>query len=247
MPTRKTKRNQWANRSGLLLQVKRILEINKDNLPTVLLLENVKALGSKKITTSLNEWILFLESLGYVSEYKILNSSDFGSCQNRERLFMVSILKNKQLRKFNWLIPFSHNKTLENIIKLNEDDIFLDKLKDKQITEFKVTKNNITKSFILEYTKFNSENYLYKPFRFGPTLTASGANSRIKFYFGSLDKVKEITPLESYLYMGFSKKDANKVINSGLINKSKMIFTCGNSISVEVLESLFESIIKCIK
>ncbi|MCU9937838.1 DNA cytosine methyltransferase [Mycoplasmopsis felis] len=79
------------------------------------------------------------------------------------------------------------------------------------------------------------------------TLTASGANSRIKFYFGSADKVKEITPLESYLYMGFSKKDANKVINSGLINKSKMIFTCGNSISVEVLESLFESIIKCIK
>ncbi|UWV78552.1 hypothetical protein NWE59_00080 [Mycoplasmopsis felis] len=47
--------------------------------------------------------------------------------------------------------------------------------------------------------------------------------------------------------MGFSKKDANKVINSGLINKSKMIFICGNSISVEVLESLFESIIKCIK
>ncbi|WP_322908582.1 DNA (cytosine-5-)-methyltransferase [Mycoplasmopsis felis] len=234
-------------RSGLLLQVKRILEINKDNLPTVLLLENVKALGSKKFTTSLNEWILFLESLGYVSEYKILNSSDFGSCQNRERLFMVSILKNKQLRKFNWPIPFSHNKRLENIIKLNEDDIFLDKLKDKQITEFKVTKNNITKSLILEYTKFNSENYLYKPFGFGPTLTASGANSRIKFYFGSVDKVKEITPLESYLYMGFSKKDANKVINSGLINKSKMIFTCGNSISVEVLESLFESIIKCIK
>ncbi|MCU9931722.1 DNA cytosine methyltransferase [Mycoplasmopsis felis] len=34
-----------------------------------------------------------MESLGYVSEYKILNSSDFGSCQNRERLFMVSILK----------------------------------------------------------------------------------------------------------------------------------------------------------
>ncbi|MCU9931721.1 hypothetical protein NW733_03425 [Mycoplasmopsis felis] len=58
----------------------------------------------------------------------------------------------------------------------------------------------------------------------GFTLTASGANSRIKFYFGSADKVKEITPLESYLYMGFSKKDANKVINSGLINKSKMIF-----------------------
>ncbi|WP_308506950.1 DNA cytosine methyltransferase [Mycoplasma tauri] len=35
-------------RSGLLYQIERILKLNKDRLPRILLLENVKALTSKK-------------------------------------------------------------------------------------------------------------------------------------------------------------------------------------------------------
>ncbi|WP_223644864.1 hypothetical protein [Mycoplasma tauri] len=42
--------------------------------------------------------------------------------------------------------------------------------------------------------------------------------------------------------MGFTKDDAIKVKNTNLISSNKMIFTCGNSISVEVLEAIFSEI-----
>jgi|GEM_PF-2472137 CPG DNA methylase len=55
-----------------------------------------------------------------------------------------------------------------------------------------------------------------------------------------------MTPSEAFLYMGFEENDYLKVKNTNLITKNKMLFLCGNSISVEVLESLFKEIIKCI-
>lgn len=87
------------SRSSLLFEVKRILNQNKNNLPKVLLMENVKALSQKKFSPEFKEWINSLAKLGYKSTYKIINSRNHGSAQNRERLFMVSFLKENN---FNW-------------------------------------------------------------------------------------------------------------------------------------------------
>ncbi|WP_084477545.1 DNA (cytosine-5-)-methyltransferase N-terminal subunit [Mycoplasma leonicaptivi] len=235
-----------GSRSGLLFEVQRLLENSIQSLPKVLLLENVKALGSSKFLNALNDWISFLNNLGYTSCWKILNASDYGSAQNRERLFMVSILNPK--KDFVWPEKFSEIKTLEEIIdeKYNKNYKNLNYLLNKQRTDFKTTKSNINKALLLNHTNFNSENYLYLPKGYGPTLTASGANSRIKFYFEKTNSIREINEIESYKYMGFYEKDALKVKESKLVSNSKMIFTCGNSISVEVLQVLFEEILKCI-
>ncbi|MCU9933265.1 DNA cytosine methyltransferase [Mycoplasmopsis cynos] len=91
-------------RSGLLYEIERILKENKNNLPKVLLLENVKALATKKFIDQFNEWIEVLSDLGYNSNWKIINSSDFGSPQNRERVFMVSILGDKNLNSLRLII-----------------------------------------------------------------------------------------------------------------------------------------------
>ncbi|SYV97557.1 CpG cytosine-specific DNA modification methyltransferase [Mycoplasmopsis edwardii] len=50
--------------------------------------------------------------------------------------------------------------------------------------------------------------------------------------------------LEALLYMGFERDDYEKIKSSNLLNENKIIFTAGNSISVEVLETLFKKIIK---
>ncbi|MCU4116897.1 DNA cytosine methyltransferase [Mycoplasma zalophi] len=235
-----------GTRSGLLLEVQRILENNKNRLPKILLMENVKALASKKFKDAFEKWIVFLESLGYTSSWKILNSVDYGSAQNRERVFMVSILNSK--KEFQWPKKINHENTLETIIKFNNDDEFskFNFLLKKERTNFKETNSKINKSIIKDYTKFNSENYLYLPKGYGATLTASGANSRLKFYFEKENKIRAITDIESFLYMGFSEKDALRIKNTNLINKNKMIFLAGNSISIEVLKSIFTEIIKII-
>ncbi|MGZ9453587.1 DNA (cytosine-5-)-methyltransferase [Mycoplasma sp. AC157] len=236
-------------RSGLLLQIQRLLIANKDRLPKVLLLENVKSLASKKFNDDFNKWIDFLKSLGYFSTWKIINSSDFNSVQNRERVFMISTLNKNG---FEWPEIIKNTKKLNKIIKEDteqtpKDKLLEDKLKKLKIDEFYVTKNNIKKAFIHNYTNFNSENYIYANTHLGPTLTASGANSRIKFFFENTKKIRVINGEESLLYMGFSKEDIKKIKDSNLLSEQKMTFLAGNSISVEVLEKIFEKIVEFIK
>ena len=80
--------------SGLLLEVKRLLEneSKKGKLPEWLLMENVKNLVSKKFMPQFQEWLDFLESIGYETKWKVLNAKDYDVPQNRERVFAVSHL-----------------------------------------------------------------------------------------------------------------------------------------------------------
>lgn len=80
-----------GTRSGLLWQVERLLK-EMDELPQILLMENVPEVVSDKNIRDFAEWIAFLDSLGYRSKYEILNSKNYGVPQNRERCFMVSWL-----------------------------------------------------------------------------------------------------------------------------------------------------------
>ncbi|VDR41939.1 CpG cytosine-specific DNA modification methyltransferase [Mycoplasmopsis caviae] len=230
-----------GTRSGLLFEIERILKSNIDRLPKVLVLENVKALSTRKFINDFNNWISVLDSIGYKTEWKVVNSIDFGSYQNRERVFAISTL-GKSLFKFPK--PIKNNKNLGDLITFDKSAPTLDNLLKYNRTPFTRSSKNITKSRLLGYTNFNSEAYLYLPVGLGPTLTASGANSRLKFYFENENKIQSINSITAYQYMGFDKEDAVKVKETNLINENKMIFTCGNSISVEVLEAIFKEIIK---
>lgn len=81
-------------RSGLLWQVQRILNElkDRDELPQVLLMENVPQLVNKNNFDAYAYWEQFLNSLGYSNFIKVLNATNYGMPQNRERIFMVSIL-----------------------------------------------------------------------------------------------------------------------------------------------------------
>lgn len=55
-------------------------------------MENVKALLQKKFSEQFGKWLTELSDLGYTNFFSVLNAKDFGVAQNRERVFMVSIL-----------------------------------------------------------------------------------------------------------------------------------------------------------
>ena len=61
---------EGETRSGLLYECKRIIEHCK---PKYLLLENVKNLVGKKFKPQFDEWLDYLESLGYTNYWKVLN------------------------------------------------------------------------------------------------------------------------------------------------------------------------------
>ena len=78
-------------RSGLLWEVERLLN-ECDELPQILLMENVTQVHGKNNKEHFDKWIEFLESKGYKNFWKDLNAKNFGIPQNRNRTFMVSVL-----------------------------------------------------------------------------------------------------------------------------------------------------------
>lgn len=82
-----------GTRSSLLWECERAIRIKR---PKYLLFENVAAVASKKFIKFFNSWQLTLEQIGYTNFTQIINAKTHGYPhpvpQNRERLFMVSIL-----------------------------------------------------------------------------------------------------------------------------------------------------------
>ena len=60
--------------------------------PKYLIMENVKALVSDKFRPLFLKWCDELTSYGYTNFMQVLNAKDYGIPQNRERIFVVSIL-----------------------------------------------------------------------------------------------------------------------------------------------------------
>lgn len=60
--------------------------------PKYLVMENVKALVSEKFRPLFLKWCDELTGYGYTNFMQVLNAKDYGVPQNRERIFVVSIL-----------------------------------------------------------------------------------------------------------------------------------------------------------
>ena len=82
-----------GTRSGLLWEVERILN-ECEELPQILLMENVNAVHNSQNEKHFDQWINALERLGYRNYWQDMNAADYGIAQHRERTFMVSLLGN---------------------------------------------------------------------------------------------------------------------------------------------------------
>lgn len=110
-----------GTRSGLLWECEKAIKILR---PKYLLMENVKALVSKKFMPMFQEWInLVDDELHYKSTYKVLNATDFGIPQNRERVFMLSV-RSDIMRGYDFPDPFPLTQTLDDVLEDEVDDRF---------------------------------------------------------------------------------------------------------------------------
>jgi len=117
-----------GTRSGLLWEVERLLNECGDNLPHVLLMENVPQVIGEKNKADFDEWCRFLESKGYSNYYQLLNAKDYGIPQNRNRCFMVSILGDYY---YEFPKPMPLKLKLKDMLETNVDEKYY--LNDKMI------------------------------------------------------------------------------------------------------------------
>ena len=107
-----------GTRSGLLWEVERLLN-EVENLPQVLIMENVPQVHGKKNIADFEEWIKFLKSKGYSNYWQDLNAKNYGVAQNRNRCFMVSILGNY---KYEFPEPIELTKNMKDYLEDEVDE-----------------------------------------------------------------------------------------------------------------------------
>lgn len=227
-----------GTRSGLLWEIGRILkqlkEINK--LPEYLLMENVKAIYAASNKADLNQWLSFLESIGYKNGTKmVLNAKDFGIPQDRNRAFIISRLGK----------PVHDQKLLDYHKKADSISSFL--RTDYSNPTFREEANKAQLNNTISRREMWNINHREIDAPTVNTITCnmdrSNTAAMFKYKGPKGDTFRLLTIREAFLLMGFSEEEYEKTLRLDLSYR-KMNKLIGNSIVVNVLQAIFEVLFK---
>ncbi|QQT61900.1 DNA (cytosine-5-)-methyltransferase [Sphingobacterium multivorum] len=230
-------------RGTLIYNVFQIIDKHK---PKVVFLENVKHLlyhdGGKTLATITRH----LEELGYKVSQKVLNASNFGLPQNRERIIIIA---NKK-KKFDFeKVKSTSRPILKDFLDIDNEFEYLDEpytiLEDQKMQEsgliFAGYRNKtIRKAGVRPGTEHLSRvhkqpNRIYSSNGTHPALPSQESSGR--FWIWHEKRVRKLTIQECYRIMGFPSKF--KLIP----NKSELYRQIGNSVAIPMIKAVGEQII----
>lgn len=217
---------QDGTRSGLVYEVLRILQECKlnGNLPKVLIMENVVDLVQAKFVREFQEIQLEIEQLGYSNYTETLNAKDYGVAQNRDRVFMVSILGDYYY-EFPNKIPLT--KRLKDYLETDVDPKYY--LSDRMLKCFSDMTN---RNGLVRGDRFNPHNLEESKYAFAITTLAG---NRATDNFIAMPEATEKGYTEAYdgdgVYINRPHQKRG-VVQDGMIQTLKT--TCNSDIGVVV-------------
>lgn len=112
-----------GTRSSLLWENIRLLKdsVDRNESPKYILFENVKNLVSKKFINDFNDLLEVLSELGFNTYWSVLNASECGIPQMRQRVFAIAIRKDIDTGKMDFPIPFDNGLRLKDILQPIEE------------------------------------------------------------------------------------------------------------------------------
>ena len=230
------------SRGTLFFDVARIV---KEKRPEIVFLENVKNFAAHDNGNTLLVVKNTMEELGYDFYYKVLNASDYGVPQKRERIYMIGFRKDLGIMTFKFPNPIPLEKHVEDV--LINDDKEVRKLVIKRSDTF-IDKND------------NEVQYSNKPIRLGYVnkggqgeriYSVKGAAITLSAYGGGIfaktggylinGETRKLHPRECARLMGFPEtyiicRNANQAYKQ-----------FGNSVVIDVLQYILLEVIKAIQ
>ena len=236
-----------GTRSGLVWEALRIIKYKK---PTYIVFENVRNILNHKFKDDLDKIIYELKDIGYDVQVKLLNSKNFGVCQNRERVFIVGSLVQSVI------IPESSDRemlTLHDILTDDDCDNIKEDIKQRIMREA-VNENvahaipEIRGNFSNEVKCLNSKNIYnkqpsqqYRVYSKNGLMTTLSAQLNGRYNVISNEGfIRKITPKESLILQCFDLEDYRKIEDM----ENKIYKLSGNSIPVFMLEEIFKSLLE---
>jgi len=233
-------------RGTLFFDIARIVDYHK---PKVLLLENVKNLSQHDGGKTLKIIEKTLKNLHYTVFHKVLNASNFGLPQNRERIYIVAFRNDIKSNTFTFPKPpnppvclldiIENSPTNAKIIERNDIEIYKEYIPQKNIFDEMTFLNKPIQ--IGKVNKGGQGERIYHPLGHAITLSAYGGGVGSKTGLYLIDgKIRKLSPRECARIQGFP--------DSFILNKSdaQSYKQFGNSVAIDVLQNILLEITKII-
>jgi len=230
-------------RGTLFFDVARIVSYHR---PEILLLENVKNFESHNDGQTLKTICNTLEDLGYNLFCKVLNASDYGLAQKRERIYFVCFRKDLGISSFEFPKPPCSQIALKDILLSdNETNKYVLQRKDIFMNEDKEPQKNVFGIYPLKPIRIGSVNKggqgerIYHELGHAITLSAYGGGVGAKTGLYKINGVvRKLAPRECARLQGFP--DSFKMDKS----ETQSYKQFGNSVPINVLQYILIEIIK---
>ncbi|WP_157149261.1 DNA cytosine methyltransferase [Brachyspira pilosicoli] len=226
------------DRGNLFFDIVRIIKYKKSK---IIFMENVKNLVShnngKTLLTIKNE----IQKLGYSFYYKVLNATDYGIPQKRERIYIVCFRNDLNIKNFKFPEPIELIKHLEDLLLednqipqnfyINRDDIIIKNIEDNEYSNKSIKLGIVNKG--------GQGERIYSTKGVAITLSAYGGGIFSKTGGYLIDgKYRKLMPRECARIMGYP--DDFKIID----NKNQAYKQFGNSVVIDVLQYIAIQIAK---
>lgn len=236
-------------RGTLFFDIVRIIRHHK---PKVVFLENVKNLITHDSGKTFNVILNTLSELGYNTYYKVLNTSDFGLPQNRERVYIVAFDTNLKIKEFEFPQPVGERVCLQSVLEVNpiakiivRDDIVYTKQYQEEFETTLFGQQLLLPNRPIQIGKVGKGGQgerIYNTLGHAITLSAygGGVGSKTGLYKVG-DVVRKLSTRECARCQGFP--------DSFIINpKEQQAYKqFGNSVSINVLQKIVGQIVKSLK
>lgn len=235
-------------RGTLFFDLARIL---REKQPRYFVFENVKGLLSHDQGNTFRTIITTIDELGYDCQWSVLNSKDFGVPQNRERVYIVGHLRNSA-RPEVFPLESNYGETSNEVTAKGQ----LVDLTRREPNNYRERKDGRAGTLDANYYKglanqkrqgvvqlnnpTHSNDRVYASDGISPTLNTMQGGNRQPFIAEDV-RIRRLTPRECEALQGFPR-DWTKYGTDGEISDTQRYKMCGNAVTVNVVQAVFEKI-----
>ncbi len=194
--------------------------------PRVVIWENVKAVTGKRMRKNFNRYLDEMEKLGYSNSFELLDARDFGIPQARQRVFTISMLDQPQFN-FRILKQTPMRDIREFLLNNDEVERVYDVTQPSVLSV--IGKTGIKRATVIE--------------DFAYTITTRQDRTPAQIIDCGAGRFRYLTELECWRLQGYSDEDYNAAASTVERNgrfRMPMYKQAGNSIPVDIFESIFE-------